>query len=85
MSTEIHLTARSEAILQNLLATGAYRSVEQVVERALQVLDEKSERAFVASLKMTPAESVATIVENRKSVTLGGLKIRDLISEGRKY
>jgi hypothetical protein len=35
--------------------------------------------------KKTPAEAVADIRELRKGVTLGGLKIRDLIDEGRKY
>jgi hypothetical protein len=34
---------------------------------------------------MTPAEAVADIRELRKGVTLGGLRIRDLINEGRKY
>jgi hypothetical protein len=35
--------------------------------------------------KRTPAEVVAHIRESRKGITLGGLKIKDLISEGRKY
>jgi hypothetical protein len=34
---------------------------------------------------MTPAEAVADIRELRKGITLGGLKIKDLINEGRKY
>jgi Arc/MetJ-type ribon-helix-helix transcriptional regulator len=85
MSTEIRLTPRGEAILQKLLATGAYRSAEEVVERALEVHDEESEQSTVFAAKMTPAEAVAGIIENRKGVTLGGLKIRDLINEGRKY
>ena len=34
---------------------------------------------------MTPAEAVADILELRKGVTLGGLKIQDLIHEGHKY
>jgi hypothetical protein len=33
---------------------------------------------------MTPAEAVADIRELRKGVTLGGLRIKDLINEGRK-
>lgn len=32
---------------------------------------------------MSPAEAVADIRELRKGVTLGGLRIRDLINEGR--
>lgn len=33
----------------------------------------------------TPAEAVAHLREVRKGVTLGGLKIKDLVNEGRKY
>jgi hypothetical protein len=32
---------------------------------------------------MTPGEAVADIRELRKGVTLGGLRIRDLVDEGR--
>jgi hypothetical protein len=34
---------------------------------------------------MSPAEAVADIRELRKGVTLGSLRIKDLINEGRKY
>ena len=34
---------------------------------------------------MTPEEAVDDIRELRKGVTLGGIRIRDLINEGRKY
>jgi len=37
-----------------------------------------------ATRTMTPAEAVADIRELRKGVTLGGLRIKDLINEGRK-
>ncbi len=33
----------------------------------------------------TPAEAAADIVELQKSYTLGGIKIKDLIEEGRRY
>jgi Arc/MetJ-type ribon-helix-helix transcriptional regulator len=77
MSAQIHLTPHGEAILQKLLATGAYRSAEEVVERALEVLEEKSSKAV--------KEAVDDIIKLREGNTLGGLKIRDLINEGRKY
>lgn len=35
--------------------------------------------------RRTPAEAVAHLREIRKGVTLGGLKIKDLINESRKY
>lgn len=33
----------------------------------------------------TPAEAGADIIEMRKRYTLGGIKIKDLIEEGRRY
>jgi Arc/MetJ-type ribon-helix-helix transcriptional regulator len=77
MATLIHLTPRGEAIVQKLLATGAYRSAEEVVERALEALDEKSRKAI--------KDAVDDIIKLREGNTLGGLKIKDLINEGRKY
>ena len=60
-----------------------YHSPEEVVTRALEALAEKERLQH--QRKKTPAEAVADIRELRKGVTLGGLKIRDLINEGRKY
>lgn len=85
MSTTIRLTPHGEALLQKQLANGPYRSPEEVVERALETLAENSEQPRVSASTMTPAEAVADIQANRKGVTLGGLKIRDLIHEGHKY
>jgi Arc/MetJ-type ribon-helix-helix transcriptional regulator len=85
MSTTIRLTPHGEALLQKQLEKGSYRSPEEVVERALETLAENSEQTRVAPSKMTPAEAVADIIKNRKGVTLGGLRIKDLIHEGHKY
>jgi hypothetical protein len=38
-----------------------------------------------ALAKKTPAEAAAHIRQSRKGVTLGRLKIKDLIHEGHKY
>jgi len=59
-------------------------SPEEVVTRALETLAER-EPPMVPTQAMTPAEAVADIRELRKGVTLGGLRIRNLINEGRKY
>jgi Arc/MetJ-type ribon-helix-helix transcriptional regulator len=85
MSTTIRLTPHGEALLQKQLANGSYRSPEEVVERALETLAENSEQLRVSASTMTSAEAVADIQANRKGVTLGGLKIRDLIHEGHRY
>lgn len=72
--------------MQEQLARGTYGSPEEVIELALETLAirsvEQSRHAFSAK---SPAEAVASIQENRKDVTLGGIRIKDLINEGRKY
>jgi Arc/MetJ-type ribon-helix-helix transcriptional regulator len=85
MSTTVRLTPYGEALLQKQLEKGRFRSPEEVVERALETLEESSGQAENTSSNMTPAEAVAEIIKNRKGVTLGGLKIKDLIHEGHKY
>lgn len=82
MGTTIRLTPHGEALLQKQLANGSFRSPEEVVERALEKLAENSELA--SDSKRTPAEAVAHIFEHRKGVRLDGLRIRDLIDEGRR-
>lgn len=85
MSTTVRLTPHCEALLQKQLANGSYRSPEEVVERALETLARDDEQSHPTASMMTPAEAIADIQQNRKGVTLGGLKIKDLIHEGHKY
>lgn len=85
MSTIIRLTPHGEALLQKQLASGPYRSPEEVVERALETLAENRGQPSASASTMSPAEAVADILELRKGLSLGGLKIKDLINEGRKY
>lgn len=82
----IRLTPHSEELLQEQLARGPYRSPEEVIERALETLAQKESIPFqLGRATKTPAEAVADILELRKGVRLGGLKIKDLIHEGHKY
>lgn len=53
--------------------------VEQLAEQAVHG-ETRSQRP-----QRTPAEAVAHLREARKGVTLGGLRIKDLVVEGRKY
>jgi Arc/MetJ-type ribon-helix-helix transcriptional regulator len=85
MST-IRLTPHSEELLQEQLTRGPYQSPEEVIERALETLAQKGSAPFrLAPSTKSPAEAVADILELRKGVRLGGLKIKDLIHEGHKY
>ncbi len=79
----VTLDSHSQQLVAAHLRTGRYHSPEEVVTRALETLTEKE--PLPNERKRTPAEAVADIRELRKGVTLGGLKIRDLINDGRKY
>ena len=85
--SNVCLTSRSEELLQEHLARGPYRSPEEVIERALEVLARKESTPpfHLGPSTKSPAEAVADILELRKGVRLGGLKIKDLIHEGHKY
>lgn len=83
MPLTVTLDRRGEELLCAHLRSGRYHSAEEVVTRALETLAEKE--LPTQQRKKTPTEAVAHIRESRKGVTLGGLKIRDLINEGRKY
>ena len=63
-------------------AAAAGLSVEAFVERLAQ---QAAQNDLPHKPKRTPAEAVAHIRESRKGITLGGLKIKDLIHEGHKY
>jgi hypothetical protein len=81
-SMQVTLTRHAQELLNEELArTGS--SPEQVIERALEQLTGR--QRGTDSPRKTPAEAVADIRELRQGVTLGGLKVTDLIREGRKY
>jgi hypothetical protein len=80
---EVTLSPHGEQLLNDQLARNAGSSPQEILERALEKLAEQQHPA--PERKKTPAEAVADILELRKGVTLGGLKIKDLIHEGHKY
>jgi Arc/MetJ-type ribon-helix-helix transcriptional regulator len=84
MPLTVTLDTHGEQLVAAHLRSGLYHSPEEVVTRALETLAEKAPRAMRART-MTPAEAVADIRELRKGVTLGGLRVKDLVNEGRKY
>ncbi len=78
---QVTLTPHGEELLRAQLARHAGSSPEQILERALEKLAEEQ----AAESRKTPAEAVAHIRASRKGITLGGLKIKDLIHEGHHY
>jgi hypothetical protein len=80
---QVTLSPRGEELLKAQLARHAGSSLEQILERALEKLAEQAPPA--AERQKTPAEAVSDILELRKGVTLGGVKIKDPIHEGHTY
>lgn len=76
---EVALSPRAEELHRQLAHLG---SPEQIIEMALELLlaDQPP-----AKKRMTAQEAVDRIRELRKGNTLGGLSVKDLINEGRKY
>src|SRR6266545_8306642 len=76
-AVQVTLTPRGEQLLRDHLARNSGTTAEEILERALEHLAETQSSATEPN--KTPAEAVADILELRKGVTLGGLKIKDLI------
>lgn len=76
----VRLTPHSERLVKEQLVQGGFRSPEEVVERALELLVEKASRAE-GGAGNTAAHALAEIL-NRKGVTLGGIRIKNLVHEG---
>ena len=87
MSSKIRLTPRGERLLRDQLSAGPYRSAEEVIERALESLAHQNSLRDGSSTttKRIASEAIEQMMELRKNLTLGGVKIKDLITEGRKY
>jgi len=84
MPLTLTLDSHGEQLVSAHLRSGLYHSPEEVVTHALETLAARELHAASAGT-MSPAEAVADIRELRKGVTLGGLRIKDLVDEGRKY
>jgi hypothetical protein len=77
MQLTIHIPDETAALLQS-------RGVEiaSVIEKAVA---REAQSAGSLPAPEAVANAVDRILERRSRLTLGGLKIRDLIDEGRKY
>jgi hypothetical protein len=84
MPLTLTLDNHGEELVSAYLRSGLYHSPEEVVARALETLA-ASEPHTVSAATMSPDEAVADIRELRKGITLGGLRIKNLVNEGRKY
>ena len=82
----VHLTPEQERIVRDELNSGHFRTVEDVIGEALQVLREKEHtlREIVSNGAQTEAvqEMLAFVEKNR--VRLEDVLVRDLIHEGHR-
>jgi Arc/MetJ-type ribon-helix-helix transcriptional regulator len=76
-----HLKPNHEQLVQEALRTGRYRDADEFLDEALSAWKKNEAESF--DLQKAQA-AAASIRELRKGVTLGGLKIKDLIAEGRR-
>jgi Arc/MetJ-type ribon-helix-helix transcriptional regulator len=79
----ITLKPDTARLINEELKRGHYKDAEEVIQRALQTLH-ATHRASLSQVSECQ-EAAARIRELRQGVTLGGLKIQDLIHEGHKY
>jgi len=78
------LNAEHERLVNEELRAGHYRSAEEVIGRALEALKERDHASLRQEVKRDPRGAASRIRERRKGVTLGGLRIKDLVNEGRR-
>jgi Arc/MetJ-type ribon-helix-helix transcriptional regulator len=83
----ITLKPEQERIIQEEIQSGHFRTPEEVLDHALAVLREQDHRPqtdFLSEERVRRAQTaVVHIRELSKGLSLGGLKIKDLIDEGR--
>jgi len=84
---DINLTPEQEKIVQDELKSGHFRSVEEVIGEALQVLREKEQSSTTAGApngaqREAVREMLAFIEKNR--VRLEGVSVKELIHEGHR-
>jgi hypothetical protein len=83
---KVNLTPEQEKIVKDTLETGHFRSVQEVIGEALQVLREKGQSSTGGAPNGTQREAVremlAFVEKNR--VRLEGVSVKQLIHEGHR-
>jgi Arc/MetJ-type ribon-helix-helix transcriptional regulator len=74
------LKPSQEQLVQEALRSGRYQNVDEFLDEALSAWKHNETEGF--DLQKAQAAAVS-IRELRQGVTLGGLKIKDLVAEGR--
>lgn len=82
----INLTPEQERLVKDELRSGHFRTVEEVIAKALQALREKERASRIATSNGAQREAVremlAFVEKNR--VRLEGVSVKELIHEGHR-
>lgn len=81
----IHLTREEEQIVNQELASGRFRTTEEVIAEALRALhgQRRSRVATSAAARRKAVREMLSFVE-RNRVHLNGVSVKDLIHEGHR-
>jgi putative addiction module CopG family antidote len=82
----INLTPEQEKIVQDKLKTGQFRTAQEVIGEALQVLREKERSSTVGSPNGAQREAVREMLAfvEKNCVRLEGVSVKELIHEGHR-
>jgi putative addiction module CopG family antidote len=86
MKMNINLTPEQEKIIREELKSGHFRSVEEVIGEALQVLRAKEQSSEAAASNGSQHEAVREMLEfvEKNRVRLEGVSVKQLIHEGHR-
>ena len=79
----IHLTPEQVAIIENELKSGNFRTVEEVIEKALQGLQEKERSSAPNGRQREAVREMLAFVETNRT-RLEGISVKELIHEGHR-
>ena len=79
----IEIKPETEQLVQEALHKGHFASVDDLIVASLQAWNERTGESG-EECRHTPLQAAARIRELRKGLSLGDLKIKNLINEGRR-
>jgi hypothetical protein len=82
----IKLTPEQETIVKDKLKSGLFRTVEEVIGEALQILREKDQPSTTSEPNGAQREAVREMLSfvEKNWVRLEGVSVKDLIHEGHR-
>jgi putative addiction module CopG family antidote len=79
----INLTPEQEKIVKDELKSGHFRTVEEVIDEALQVLREREQPSMPNGAQREAVREMLAFVE-RNRARLEGVSVKELIHEGHR-